>query len=329
MYDSFLYGYGLTLAISNKLSKFSALAPQQKKILYFDSFFHTFVTSVDHKRIYRQFLKLYKVDSGKVDLHKQMKNNLASRMEEINKYGVEKWVGKNLFDPNSEVSSEEKMYLYFLYGYWAHLVYVEILHLPNIQKLLDDTAREIQRKIKSDKNIFTTNFDTLLDKYLHPHHLHGTIPAPLKNVDQIIFRIFPNKKDLEYSFLFGANGIEKLTRLNEIHKLTQNKYQLDFFYNLELDLGHLLIYGLSFGKTAFITDEFLEKYPKYENDYYFRSVDGHILLKLNERYQKGLLSKVTVSYYTSQDLEHLRYFFSMTDFISIVEFIPANDIFQI
>ena len=250
-------------------------------------------------------------------------------MEEINEYGVEKWVGKNLFDPNSEVSSEEKMYLYLLYGYWAHLVYIEILQLPNIQKLLEDTTRKIQRKIKSDKNIFTTNFDTLLDKYIHPHHLHGTIPAPLKNADQIILRIFPNKKDLEYSFLFGANGIEKLTRLNEIHKLTQDKYQLDFFYNLELDLGHLLIYGLSFGKTAFISDEFLEKYPKYENDYYFRSVDGHILLKLNERYQKGLLSKVTVSYYTSQDLEHLRYFFSMTDFISIVEFIPANDIFQL
>ena len=135
MYDSFLFGYGLTLAISNKLSKTSVLTPQQKQILYFDSFFHTFVTSEDHKRIYRQFLRKYKVDSSKVNLHEQMKNKLASRIEEINNYGVERWVGKNLFDPSNEVSSEEKMYLYLLYGYWAHLVYEEITSLPNIQKI--------------------------------------------------------------------------------------------------------------------------------------------------------------------------------------------------
>ena len=164
---------------------------------------------------------------------------------------------------------------------------------------------------------------------MHPQHLHGIIPIPLVDVGEMILKIFQNKKDLEYSFLLGANGIEKITRLDEIRQLTQDKYQLDFFHNPELDLGHLLIYGLSFGKTEFISDEFLEKFPKYENDYFFRSVDGHILLKLNERYQKGLLSKVTISYYTTQDLEHLKKFFSMTDFLSIVEFRPSNDIFQI
>ena len=173
-----------------------------------------------------------------------MKNKLASRIEEINNYGVERWVGKNLFNPSNEVSSEEKMYLYLLYGYWAHLVYEEITSLPNIQKLLEKTAEEIRRKLKSDKTIFTTNFDTLLDKYMHPQHLHGIIPIPLVDVGEMILKIFQNKKDLEYSFLLGANGIEKITRLDEIRQLTQDKYQLDFFYNLELDLGHLLIYGL-------------------------------------------------------------------------------------
>jgi len=236
---------------------------------------------------------------------------------------------KNLFNSNNEVSSDEKTYLYILYVYWGHLMHLEILRLPNIEKELRVIAKKIRKVVVPTQNIFTTNFDTILDKYFHPQHLHGIFPTPLVNVNEIILKIFPNKKDLEYSFLFGANGFEKKGRLDAIHNMTQNKYQLDFFYNSEIDLGHLLIYGLSFGRTEFITDEFLEKFPKYENDYFFRSVDGHILQRLSEKHQEGLLSKVTISYYTPQDLEHLRYFLSMANFMSIVEFKQANDIFQI
>ena len=104
---------------------------------------------------------------------------------------------------------------------------------------------------------------------------------------------------------------------------------MELFYNPEIDLGSLLIYGLSFGKTEFITNEFLEEFPKYENEYFYRSVDGHILQILNEKYHKGLLSNVTISYYTLQDQEHLRYFLSMTDLMPIVELKHANDIFQL
>jgi len=95
MYDSFLFGYGLTLAISNRLSKSSLITPQQKQILYFDSFFRAFVESNDNEKIYKQFLKLYRIDSGYYKLHEKMKINLASKAEEITNYGVERWVGKN------------------------------------------------------------------------------------------------------------------------------------------------------------------------------------------------------------------------------------------
>ena len=188
---------------------------------------------------------------------------------------------------------------------------------------------KIRKEIHTTGNIFTTNFDTVLDSYLRPQHLHGTAPIPLVNPREIVLEIFPNGKDLEYSYLFGANGLEKMMRLDKIRQLSQNKYHLDFFYNPEIALGHLLIYGLSFGKAEVISNEFLEKYPEHENFYLSRSVDGHILLKLSERFQKGFLSKVTVSYYTSQDLEHLRHFFSMTDLLPIVEFKHATEIFQI
>ena len=328
MYDSFLFGYGLTLAISNKLSNSSLITIQQKQILYFDSFFQAFITSRNNEQLYRKFLRLFRIDENLYHLHDQMKNTLEARMEEILSYGVERWVGKNLFNPNKEVSSEEKMYIYLLYAYWAHLMHLEVLRLPGTKKVLRANAKKIRKVIGPTQNIFTTNFDTLLDKYFNPQHLHGIIQAPLTNVETIILKISPNKKDLEYSFLFGANGLEKEGRLKEIHKMRQDVYQLDFFYRSNLSLGHLLIYGLSFGKTEFISKEFLNAYPKYENDYSFRSVDGHILKTLNKKYQEGLLSKITISYYTPQDLEHLKYFLSMTDFISIVEFKHANDIIQ-
>jgi len=328
MYDSFLFGYGLTLAISKELSKSSLVTSHQKQILYFDSLFRTFVNSKDDEQIYRQFLRRYGVNSSFYSLHEKMKSNLNTKMEEIINYGVERWVGKNLFNPNNKTSSDEIMYFYLLYGYWGHLMHTEILRMSNVQKILRTKAKKILKVIGVPKNVFTTNFDTVLDKYLSPQHLHGTFPHPLANASEIILKRFPNGKDLEYSFLFGANGIEKLLRLNEIYKMEQNKYQLDFFFNPQINLGHLLIYGLSFGRTEFTTDEFLKAYPKYENDYYYRSVDGHILFTLNNKYQKGLLSKVTVSYYTPKDLEHLKHFLSMTSFMPIVEFKSANDIFQ-
>jgi len=329
MYDSFLFGYGLTLAINFKLSNSALITPQQKQILNFDSFFRTFISSGKREKLYRQFIALLRVESDKAELHEKMRIKLEARIDEITNYGFERWVSKNLFDPNNQVDSEEKMYMYILHCFWTHLVHEEILRRPKIQKPLKAIASEIQKEIRPNGKIFTTTFDTILDRFLRPQHLHGTAPIPLVNPGEIILEIFPNGKDWEYSYLFGANGLEKLARLDKIRQLSQNKYQLDFFYSPEIDLGHLLIYGLSFGKTESISNEFLEAYPEHENFYLSRSVDGHILLKLNERYQKGLLSKVTVSYYTLQDLEHLRYFFSMTDLMPTVEFKHATEIFQI
>ena len=192
MYDSFLYGYGLTLAISNQPSKSSLITPQQKEILYFNSFFHRFVTSNSEEQLYKGFLRLFRIDSNLHHLHEKMKITLASRLEEITNYGVERWVGKHLFDPKNEVSSEEKMYLYILYVYWAHLMHLEIFRLPNVKKSLRGIAKKIRKVVGATQHIFTTNFDTILDKYFHPQHLHGTFPIPLVNAGEIILKIDSN-----------------------------------------------------------------------------------------------------------------------------------------
>ena len=283
MYDLFLFGYGLTLAINQKLSSLSFITPQQKQILNLDSFFRTFITSGKRERLYRKFIALFRVDTGTTEFHEKMRIKLDTRMDEILENGFERWVGKYLFDPNNQVDSEEKLYLYILHSYWTHLVSEEILHLPKTKKVLAAIADKIFEVICPTGNIFTTNFDTVLDGYLKPQHLHGTTPIPLVSVGEIILEIFPNGKNFEYSYMFGTSGFEKLARLENIRKLSQNKYHLDFFYNPDLALGNLLIYGLSFGKAEAVSDEFLEKYPGHTNFYFVRSIDGHILLKVKRK----------------------------------------------
>lgn len=90
-----------------------------------------------------------------------------------------------------------------------------------------------------------------------------------------------------------------------------------------------MIFGLSFGIAEFISTEFLAEYPEHEHMYLMRSVDGHILLKLNERFEKNKLSKITISYHTDHDLDHLKYIFSMTGLKSIVDFKHSSEIFPI
>jgi len=329
MYDTFLYGYGLTLAVSSQLLNSVKLTSRQRQYLFFSSFFREFVTSDEHRKVYRDFLKYFKINPETAYQHTKTKKDLLSKLEAIEKYGFERWVSKNLFENVDSVDSKKKAYLYMLYNYWGHLWHTNILQVSEVQNQLCEISKEILRVIRFKKQIYTTNFDNVLDEYLKPQHLHGIFSLPLNNMEDIIHVPYPDGKSFEYSFLFGTNGFEKLSRLNTIHTLKQRKYELDFFFNLDMDLGHLLIYGLSFGLSEFYTDEFFNKYPEHENEYFLRSVDGHILLKLNERFQKNKLSRITVTYYTDDDLEHLKYLFSMTEFYLIVNFKPSSEIFAL
>jgi hypothetical protein len=271
-------------------------------------------------------MKYFDVNHEASLLHARTKAELASKLNEIENYGFERWFSKNLFNPAEEVDSDKKAYMHMIYNYWGHLVYSKILSTRKTQVHLAQIANNILQKITNGDQIYTTNFDTILDEYLHPHHLHGTFSLPLMKMEDIILASYPDGKHIEYAFLFGTNGYEKSSRLDNIRQFKQNRYQLDFFYNHDVDLGHLLIYGLSFGLAEFMSEEFLAKFPEHKNEYLMRSVDGHILLKLNERFQKNMLSKVTIAYYTYDDLHHLEDLLSMTDFNSVVNFRHSSEI---
>ena len=70
--------------------------------------------------------------------------------------------------------------------------------------------------IKPEAKIYTTNFDTLLDRFLKPKHIHGIFALPLREMQDVILELDRTKDEFEYIYLFGTNGVEKLHRLNLI-----------------------------------------------------------------------------------------------------------------
>jgi len=326
MYDSLLYGYGTTLATLGEISRKIKLSERQLAYLYFDDFFRSFIHSDDHQKIYRDFLKCFNLTWEVERNLTTVKKVLSERSEEILSYGFERWVSKHIFDKEKKIESNERFFVYMLYNYWAHVLEREILSKKNVKNEIDSIANTIKSKIKNSGSIYTTNFDTFFDDILKPDHLHGSFSIPLLKEKQIRMFNYNNDENFEYGYLFGTNGIEKLSRINRIRKRQQDRYQLRFFYDEDLDLGHLLIFGMSFGKAEFMSEKFLNAYPDQEQFYLSRSVDGHILQKLNQKMEADKLQKITASYYNEEALAQLKYMFSLAGLDSISEFKHTNDI---
>ena len=297
MYDSILYGNGLTLSVLSLIKE--NCKSEFIHYLDFDNFIFEFVHAENHSRIIRDFLKNFTINTETIIAHNEARNKIKNNYKEIASYGFERWVSKYLFDPNSNFK-EIKGYIYFLYNYWFHVIDELILKKARPTDIISKIGNSILTKLGKNTKVFTTNFDTIMDSVLNPNHIHGRFQIQLTDYNDIIaFHI--NDKEYEYKYLYGANGLEKLYRLDTIRKNITAEYDIDFFYNDILDLGSLLIYGLSFGRTEFISDEFLKLYPENKENRLVRTVDGHILLKLSIKYNSKKLKKITIAYYKDSD----------------------------
>jgi hypothetical protein len=176
--------------------------------------------------------------------------------------------------------------------------------------------------------IFTTNYSTYECGVLKPQHLHGRFALPLHDLGSIVAFDY-GYGQFEYRYLFGGNGFEKLSRLNRIRQHGCSAYDLGFFYDVGLNLGHLLIYGLSFGTSGVLSDEFLRAYPQHVNCYLIMSVDGHILLRLGALKTQGKLASITASYYSEKDQRHIMEMLKMAGLADISTLVDARELLAI
>jgi hypothetical protein len=193
---------------------------------------------------------------------------------------------------------------------------------------IKETCLYIGKSIKPSAKIYTTNFDTLLEPYLSPEHIHGKFALPLREMQDVILYLDRVKDRFEYVYLFGTNGFEKLNRLNLLREFNQGCYDLDFFFKEDLVLGHLLIFGISFGYIKIMPDYYLEEHPEHKSFHLLRSVDGHIVSRIDALFKQGKIDKVTISYYTDEDLDNIKNIVETTAFKSVVEYKHSTEIFD-
>lgn len=332
MFDSLLYGNGLTLAVVSGIWELAKSNPSCK-YLSVDEFMKDFALMPNHKRICRDFMKTFNKDTKTYsDVHTENKRIMALHIDDINKLGFERWVSTIIF--SLEIISEEdlkniKPYIYSLYNYWYSFISTTVLSKDDIQFKLEQYAIEILSKVNG--NIMTLNFDNMLDKWLNPSHLHGSFALPYESFKDIHLFNYNDNKNFEYRYLFGGNGLEKLDRLNRIRKMGIAGYDMDFFYQeiKTCNLGHLLTYGVSFGRSYILSDAFLDEYPQHNDAYLNKCVDGHILLKLDLLFKNHCVDKITIAYYSESDLNAYKEILSHTKFKQIVTFERTQNIFVI
>jgi hypothetical protein len=324
-YDSFLYGNGLTIGVLSKLKEKSD--SKLKRYLDCNNFILDFINAEPHKRILRNFLKYFQIDNETEKNHIEAREYLKANYSEISELGFERWFSKHIFDKNG--NKDIKFYGYILYNYWYHIINEEILQNAKINELKNKIGAYILQYTNDKNAIFTTNFDNILDDSLVPQHLHGSFRLPLDKMENVILEHY-NEKESEYRYLFGSNGLEKLSRINKIRQLNQCIFDLDFFYDDSINLGSLLIYGLAFGRSEIMSEAFLEQYPEYRDNklQLVKTVDGHILLKLQVKYQKKKLDRITIAYYSESDRTNYIDLFENTDLQEIIEYKKCDDIFN-
>lgn len=329
MYDSFLYGYGLTLSLFNVLEKIEAKKNTSIKYYFnYTEFLKAFLHAEKHKKILRDFNKYFKLNTETQKAHDAAREFIIREENEIYSVGFERWISKHIFTKDNPQLDYAIIYSYLLYNYWYHLLYTQVLQHPSSEELIKRIGMYIRAALNANTKIYTTNFDTLLDNYLLPEHLHGTFALPLKEMQDAILDLNREEDKFQYIYLLGTNGVEKRHRLNLVRELKQDYYDLDFFYDDNISLGNLLIYGMSFGYNQIITDDFLKEHPEHGDFNLLRSVDGHILSRLESFFDNGKLNKITISYYTEEDLQNIKFIFKATKFKDVVDFKHSSLIFD-
>ena len=127
-------------------------------------------------------------------------------------------------------------------------------------------------------------------------------------------------------YLYGTNLLEKLNRIDRIAKKEiPSQYNFSFLKDKQLNLGHLLIYGISFAEIGFkdeIRPEILNTAPL------IKTIDEHILLRLECMFEQERIEKITLAYYSNADLQNYRKNIYDKKFKDIVEYKQCKEVFD-
>lgn len=324
MYDSLIYGYGVTLEALIRVGSLH-LNCYSSKYLNFNCFLEDFINCKSHSVLNRKFLKLIDIISDEtLKTHSEVRSDLRDNFNEITQIGFERWVSRYIFSDN-KVSSDVKLLIYILYNFWYSIIDQEVLINVKSKEIIRNIACMVKNNMNPNYKIFTTNFDTMFDEQFITSHIHGKFIIPFEKAKSIILK-FLDENSFEYCFMFGTSGYEKLYRLNNINEYENNSYDLDFFFNKDLNLGHVLLIGLSFSQTDIVPLEIRNNDYGEHARFLTESVDGHILLRLCILKENNKLTKITYAYYSQNDRVYFQNLIRGSEIEEIVEYIQSSEI---
>lgn len=347
MYDTMLFGNGLTSLILNNMEEHKIIVDKSlHKKLKLNNFIQYFVDCDVEDRVYREYNKLFDIRDGRKRIRgnrearitrEQCRKIIRDNVVGIKEIGFENWFSK--YYENSSKNGELIIYLYCLYNYWFSYIYKHILRELGCTNYLKNIADIISNNVSG--RIYTTNFDLMFDNYLDIEHIHGKFNIMAKKYDDIKAYEY-NHRDgeaicHEYKYLYSANCFEKLWKLERIkgrseineYKHTVKSYDLDFFYSNEVEFGHLLIYGVSFSKSNQKIYKLKTQYDEYKDSSFSLSIDGHILMRLEKLYEQNKLSQITLAYYNDNDRNNYEEILDKSNLKKCVKLIKCKDALNI
>ncbi len=322
-FDGLLFGNGLSICLLDQLK---VHIPENKRYLFnINDFLKLLAKNGLNKRednkVFSSFYN--KSDSFSYKNYVKLKSNLTLYFMNHDA-DFELHFGSDLFQTKECDYDFEllKTLTPFLYNIWHQILldYIMSLGLDMKMKVFMNCVKD---SLYSNPSIFTTNFDRFAE-ILEPQHLHGRFVYPYKYLKDLeLCQIDVNT--FYYKCIWGWNGIGKYNMINEVMRFPdfKNHFDFDFFYQNELNINHLLIYGIGFKKSGYI-DKISMVNPMYKEPVIGGIIDEHILLRIKSLQTQKMLHRITFAYYNEDDLLHYK---SLTKLFELrqVEYVKSTE----
>lgn len=304
-YDALLFGNGLTL---NLLYQLKPYIPENKHYLFsINTFLQHWIndglTPREENRIYSAIYGNQKNMQKKIEL---IKKELAVPVEKYSS-DLEYFLGDTLFDSSDDTASLKGIkFLYpALYNIW-YIILIEYLQYQNCDSRIRDYYNQVKQMTGNPKYIWTTNFD-LFGESIHPEHLHGRFVQPLKRYEDVIFHTFNQEKEFYFKYIWGHNGVGKLTLINQLRSFSDYSkfFDFGFFFDNDIKISNMLIYGMGFKNSGYI-QQLKSAYPKYNKPAFGGIIDEHILLRIKGLQDTEKLEHLDVTYFDENEQTHLQ-----------------------
>ena len=300
-YDGFLFGNGLTINFFQNLKPKVPL--DKESLLNIYSFLVEFSES-KNKEIDNYIFKLLYQDEF------SNRKNFQKLKQEIKRYyisggnsNIEYEFGKYLFlQGNATYDYSLMMSLFpYLYNIWYNIVCTYLTN--NFESDIKKYYKSVKIYLKETSHVITTNFDKYAEFGIdNIQHIHGEF-VELTGLDDLNYSVKNGK--IEYKTIWGHNGTGKQEAINA--RKHNKLYNFRFFYDNTMEIENLLIYGLGFRRSAYITEEFLKRFPQHRHNYCSEIViDGHILERLSVLQRNKKLDNITMTYFSDEELQYFR-----------------------